>query len=99
MTAKKSNVIVGIFLIVFLFTSALFAQQPQPSTTDDLRKEIQALSEAVKAMQKDLQDIKSMLQSRAPAAPPENVLLDLGNHPVRGNGAAKLILVEFSDYQ
>ncbi len=100
MTNRNSNMIVGFFLIALLFASPLRAQQ-QPSSTDDLRKEIQALSEAVKAMQKDLADIKAMLQSRAqgPPPPPENVVLDLANHPVRGNSAAKLILVEFSDYQ
>jgi len=77
---------------------ASFAQK-QSSSIDDLKKEIQALSQSIKAMQKDLQDIKAMLQSRAPAAPPENVVLDLGNGPSQGNRAARLTLIEFSDYQ
>jgi protein-disulfide isomerase len=96
MKTKNSNVIVGISLIILLFASPLRAQQP---SMEDLQKEIQALSQVMKAMQKDLADIRAMLQSRAPAPPPENVLLDLGNRPFRGDRAARLILVEFSDYQ
>ena len=72
------------------------AQQP---TNEDLRKDIQALQESLKALQKDLQDIKGMLAR--PAAPPSAVgqVIDLGTSPVRGERTAKLTLVEFSDYQ
>jgi hypothetical protein len=71
----------------------------QQTSIEDLRKQIEALGESVKAMQKDLQEIKTLLQSRMPVPPPQNVLLDLGGHPARGEDTAKLILVEFSDYQ
>ncbi len=56
----------------------------------------------MKAMQKDLQDIKALLQGRAQAPsaqPPQKVLLDLGGHPARGENTAKLTMVEFTDYQ
>ncbi len=71
----------------------------QPPTTAELKKEIEALSERLQSIQKDLQDIKALLRrSQAPAAP-QNVVLDLGNHPSVGERTAKLTLVEFSDYQ
>ncbi len=85
-----------LFVLLLLFTPTLRAQQ---QSIDDLKKEIQSLSEAVKAMQKDLQEIKALLLGRVPAAPPENVLLDLAGNPSRGKSNAKLTLVEFSDYQ
>jgi protein-disulfide isomerase len=69
---------------------------------EELSKQIEALSQSVKAMQKDLQDIKILLQGRAQAPtaqPPQNVLLDLGGRPARGENTAKLTMVEFSDYQ
>jgi len=95
----KSNLSLGPVLIGILLASLASAQQPQ--TTDDLKKDIEALKEGQKAIQKDLQEIKTLLQSRpaAPPPPPQNVVLDLGKSPVKGERTAKLTLVEFSDYQ
>lgn len=71
----------------------------QNASNDDLRKEIRALSETVKAIQKDLQDIKVLLAGRTPVNPPQKIPLDLGNNPIKGEASARLTLVEFSDYQ
>ncbi len=97
MTTKAFSTFVKLSIIFLLFVPSLCAQQQ--SSIEDLRKEIQVLNQSIKSMQKDLQDIKALLQSRAPAAPSENVVLDLGNNPSQGNRAAKLTLIEFSDYQ
>jgi len=83
-------------LVFLLFAPPSGAQQ---KSIEELSKQIEALSQSVKAMQKDLQDIKALLQSRVPTPAPQNVLLDLGDHPARGENTAKLTLVEFSDYQ
>ena len=94
--------LIGLLFMVLLWASSLQAQQPsqaQQSSTDDLRKEIQALTQTVKEMQKDLQEIKAMLVSRVPAAPAQSVVLDLTNKPSQGEPTAKLTLIEFSDYQ
>jgi protein-disulfide isomerase len=66
---------------------------------EEMKKEIETLGQSVKLMQKDLQEIKALLQSRVASTPPQNVVLDLGNRPFRGENTAKLTLVEFSDYQ
>jgi protein-disulfide isomerase len=87
---------IGLLFLILLSASPLRAQQ-QSST--DLRNEIQALTETVKEMQKDLQEIKTLLQSGKPVAPPQNVVLDLSNKPSQGDATAKLTLVEFSDFQ
>jgi hypothetical protein len=68
--------LIGTLFIVLLSASPLRAQQ---SSTDDLRNEIKALTQTVKEMQKDLQEIKTLLLSSRPAAPPHNVVLDLSN--------------------
>ncbi len=104
MTNRKLRLLLILPLSVLLFAPVLSAQQQQSSTQqqttmEDLKKQLQALTQAVTAMQKDIQDIKSMLQSRAPSGPPEVVTLDLANYPFRGSNTAKLTLVEFSDYQ
>ena len=78
------------------------ASAQQAQSTAELKKDIDSLKTSLTAIQKDLQDIKALLQSRpqgAPAQGPGSVVLDLGGRPVRGSAKAKLTLVEFSDYQ
>jgi protein-disulfide isomerase len=87
----------GLMLVTALAGQAVFAQEPSNS---ELKKQIQALSDTVKAMQTDLQDIKALLQRGAqPASPPQNVVLDLGTNLARGAKNAPLTMVEFTDYQ
>jgi protein-disulfide isomerase len=88
---------IGIALAAVFFTHPARAQE---SSNAELRKEIAALNETVKAMQKDLQDIKALLMQRGgPPPAPENVVLDLGNNPFKGRKTAPLTMVEFTDYQ
>ena len=96
MKRRQSSLSVGLILTCLLSARVASAQQP---TTEDLKKEIEAVKEGLKAIQKDIQDIKALLQSRLAAAPPQNVVLDLGQNPFKGERTAKLTLVEFSDYQ
>jgi len=97
MKSGKMSLSLG-FVLASLFSAQLVSAQQQ--STDELKKEIEALKESLKAIQKDLQDIKTLLQSRqAPSAPPQNVVLDLGDNPFKGERTAKLTLIEFSDYQ
>lgn len=71
----------------------------QPSNTE-LKSELQTLSDNVKAMQKDLQEIKALLLRGGGAPPaPQNLTLDVGNNPFKGSKAARVTMVEFTDYQ
>jgi protein-disulfide isomerase len=83
---------------LLLATTPACAQQAPPG---DVQKQIDALRTQVSAMQKDLDEIKALLAPlRAQQPPkPEDIVLDLGSRPIRGNPAAKLTLVEFTDYQ
>jgi hypothetical protein len=84
------------FLLGAVVASTVAAQE---SSTDDLRKEIQALKESLSAIQKDLQEIKGMLARQVPPPSGIGVTIDYGNSPSKGERTAKLTLVEFSDYQ
>lgn len=69
--------------------------------TQALRREIEALKEGQRTMQKDLQEIKTLLQAR-PAVPPvepQNVVLNVDGAPFKGEKTAKLTLIEFTDFQ
>jgi protein-disulfide isomerase len=74
------------------------AAQQQPST-EELRKDIQALQESLKAIQKDLQEIKGMLARPVGPPPLVNKVIDIGNGPFKGEAEARVTLVEVSDYQ
>jgi protein-disulfide isomerase len=94
----KLRVVLNVALASLL--SAPLASAQQMPTTDTLKKDINALREDIQALRKDVQDIKALLQKQQqPAQPPQNVVLELGKSPVKGQRTAKLTLVEFSDYQ
>jgi len=94
---KKSIVPLVIALLLFAFSLPAFAQSADEINT--LKKEIEALKEGQKAMQKDIQEIKNSL--RAKQAPPEfkEAVIELGDNPFKGDKNAKVTLVEFSDFQ
>jgi hypothetical protein len=97
---KKSfvNIILGVFLIIFLFIRPGLAQ-----TSDELknlRKEIEVLKESQRTIQKDLQEIKNVLRARGLLEEdPQNLIIDLSGKPFKGDKNAKLILMEFSEYE
>ena len=96
MKRRKSSLLLRLVLTGILLAPLASAQQPPP---DELKKDIETLKESVKAIQKDVQEIKALLQKGQPTPPPQNVDLDLGKSPFKGQRTAKLTLVEFSDYQ
>ena len=87
----------GFVLACSLSSPLALAQQPQAS--DELKKDIEALKESVKSIQTDVREIKALLQKGQPTPPPQNVVLDLGKSPFKGDRTARLTLVEISDYQ
>lgn len=65
-----------------------------------LKKEVDELKESQKKIQKELQEIKSLLRGRqALPAETRDVVVSVEGEPFRGDKNAKLTLVEFSDYQ
>ncbi len=86
-----------------------FAADDQPTTPgkelESLRQEIKELKEGQGAIQKQLGEIKQFLQAarqqpaRPPAAQPIDAVIPIDNAPTKGKPDAKLVLVEFSDYQ
>ncbi len=102
MRTKYFTVVFQLSLLILLCGAPGFAQGTSSEGVNDLKEEIEALKEGQKAIQKELQEIKSLLRARqapAPAPPPREFVLDLGGSPFKGDENAKLTLVEFTDYQ
>ena len=76
-------------------------QQQANSEQEELRREIRELRQGQEAIQKELQEIKRLLLAKS-AAPPRPALpekISIGARPFRGDENARIVLVEFSDYQ
>lgn len=65
-----------------------------------LRKAIDALRESQQRIEKDLGEIKSILRSpqAAPDDEPKNLVLTIDG-PTKGERSARLVMVDFTDYQ
>ena len=69
----------------------------------ELQESIAGLKEGQEAMQKDLEEIKKLVQEGARAAPARAAFREqdvfIGDSPVIGEAKATVTLIEFSDYQ
>jgi hypothetical protein len=99
MSSRSFSVVLGLLLFGVALAQPCRAQTAPAGA--DVQKQVDALRAQVNAMQKDLDEIKTLLAPlRERMAPsPANVLLDLGSRPVKGAQAARLTLVELIDYQ
>ena len=91
--------------VIFILTS-FFANQGFGQTSEELkslREEIKALKEGQTAIQKDLQEIKNLLQTRPaqPQGPPafKEAVVSIDAGHVKGRREAKLVMIDFSEYQ
>ena len=95
--------VLSLISLVFLSNSPLLAQDD----VSDLRRTMDDLLQNQQNMNRELSEIKALL-SKLPAMPSNNqppninvkdVEFDIGDNPVLGSGSARLILVEFTDYE
>jgi hypothetical protein len=84
---------------ILLDVSAGMAQ-----SSDDLgalRRDVEALKAGQEAVLKELQELRSQLRQRpaAQGAEPRDIVLGIAGAPIKGDSRAKLVLIDFSDYQ
>ena len=98
---KTRRVILVALSVAFLLPAVVAAQGGDDLKA--LRQEIESLKAGIGAVQRDVQEIKSLLQGlRQPAAPPspitpESMEMSVTNAYAKGGAGARLVLVEFSD--
>lgn len=88
---------VGWMILLAMGATALSAQSPDDVKV--LRKDVEELKQAQKAMQQQLDRLTNLLAGKQGAQGVENIILDLQGLPSMGNKDAKVTLVEFTDYQ
>ena len=98
-----------ILTVVFVLGASciLFSQAAE----SDLRRDVDELKLEVQLLQNDISELKAiliqlatLLQPQPQQQQPQQVdirgrVFDIGDNPVAGSESAKLIMVEFSDYQ
>jgi protein-disulfide isomerase len=108
MLINKAVLAVALSICAGPLSSSILAQTPgksapvvSPGTEEELRREIRELKQGQEAIQKELQEIKRLLLAREAAAakPARPDRISIASRPFRGNGSARIVMVEFSDYQ
>jgi len=96
----RSAVVAALAALVLLDSPAVVAQSSDELAT--LQRQLEALKAGQDAVLKELQEIRALLRPRqagAPAPEPRDIVLSLDGAPVKGDPRARLVLVDFSDYQ
>ena len=98
---KRLGASAVIVLLTLFFTHQGFGQTGEEMKA--IREEIKALKEGQTAIQKDLQEIKNLLRTRQaqPQSPPafKEVVVSIDAGHVKGDKDAKLVMIDFSEYQ
>lgn len=99
---KKSLGCLVFGLSLFLTVQPVFAQTNLEYKL--LQKEIESIKEGQDGIRKDIQELKKLVQGikQAPAAPGgqfKEAVIDIKGAPIKGDKNAKLVLLEFADYQ
>lgn len=90
-------------VVVFMFVTQLNFGQRRPTSEElqSLRKDVNTIKANQADIEKSVKELKDLARSGQPAPPltPENILLAIDDDPVKGDRKARLVLIEFSDFQ
>src|SRR4029450_10665199 len=87
-------------LSVLAFSTDRRALAQAGDDLSELKKEVEALKQGQLQLQRELQEINALLRRRQAAVMDvPNVVLSIDGYSSKGSQSAKLVLVEFTDYQ
>ena len=102
---RRKRLLPAMLSIVALmfFTQLNFGQRrPTSEELQSLRNDVNTIKANQAQIEKAVKELKDLARGAGqPAAPPapESILLGIDDDPVKGDRKARLVLVEFSDYQ
>ena len=88
--------------VLIFFTQLSFGQRrPTTEEIQSLRKDVDTIKATQAEIEKTVKELKELARAGQPAPPPapESILLEIDDDPMKGDRKARLVLVEFSDYQ
>lgn len=92
-------------VLMYAVVLSLFACQTglaqRSQDLNQLKKQVESLKQGQAEMQRELREIKSLLQAlqQSVSPKPQDIILNVESLPFKGDKNAKLTIVEFSDYQ
>ena len=99
---KRLLLAMSSVVVLIFFTQLSFAQQrPTREELQLLRKDVDTIKSNQAEIEKAVKELKDLARAGQPAPPPapESIQLAIDDDPVKGDRKARLVLVEFSDYQ
>jgi protein-disulfide isomerase len=101
---KKLLLAVSSVVVLIFFTQLSFGQRRLTNEErQSLRKDVDTIKANQAEIEKAVKELKDLAMSGPPATPPplavENILLGIDDDPLMGDKKARLVLVEFSDFQ
>jgi protein-disulfide isomerase len=98
---RYSSYMVFVLGLMLLFGVQLaFSQTAEEFKTR--QKEIDSLKEGQAGLTKEIQDLKKLVEPKPAAAPAPQIkdaIINIKGAPIKGDKNAKLVFIEFSDYQ
>jgi protein-disulfide isomerase len=99
---KSLLLAVSSAVVLIFFAQTSFGQRrPTPEELQSLRKDVDTIKANQVDIEKSVKELKALAGAGQPAPPlaPENIVLGIDDDPVMGDQKARLVLVEFSDFQ
>ena len=96
---KAGKLLMAVIVLCFVYALSGCTQTGQD--LKPMKDDIAKLKEDQAKITKELQDVKKLLEARAPKKPEEfkEALIDVSNDPFEGDKLAKVALIEFNDFQ
>ena len=90
-------------VVLMFFTQLSFGQRrPTSEELQSLRKDVNTIKANQAEIEKAVKELKDLARGAGQPAPPptpESILLGIDDDPVKGDRKARVVLVEFSDFQ
>ena len=100
---RRMRVVLAVVPMLLLAAAGAAQSQTTEEMLRSLQRDIQSLKESQGRVQKDVEEIKALLQrvtrGGGDEIKVENIVLDVQDGQRKGDAGARLVLVEFSDYQ
>src|ERR1051326_8142622 len=99
---QRKRILLAVSSVFILSAQLSFGQRrPTSEELQSLRKDVDTIKANQAEIEKSVKEIKTLAGAGQPAPPlaPENIVLGIDDDPLMGDQKARLVLVEFSDFQ